>query len=549
MITQEQLNSFGRKSKKKKKKSFFDTRKSVSYTRVSSSGQKVGYSLANQEKNCQNFAYNNDLDIVASFGGTNESAITDNREEFNKMLSYVRDPKNGIRYIIVSDYDRFSRSGFDSVVLTAELKSLGIEVVAADDGFISTGFTDDTRKGIKMLYSKEENEIRKKKCNEGSLSRVEEGYWRSGTLTKGYTKIDKHTIAHNVDAKFILEAFQLKKKGKTNKEIINIVNAKGANFSRSRLSVYLRNIFYCGLINSSLLEGEVVQGNHKPIVPLELFMEVNGILKNNPHGYVSEKLNVNRPLQADLKCKCGGVYTGYCKKEKYHYYKCNSCKHNCSASSMHNLFEELLNGYTFSSAYVKLFEKQLKLTFAHLNVDNAKIQKELKTSKSKLVTKQDIYDDNLAIGELPLLVYKKVTKKLANQINVLDREIDELDFDLSNTTDYITKSFDLLSDVGGLWSSSPLDIRREVQNLVFKSYIKYDKENNSYRTPYVNSIFSMMTEGLKQKKEGQNDDEVNLSHFVPWAGIEPALSKELDFESSASTSSATKAYIVKILQK
>ena len=29
--------------------------------------------------------------------------------------------------------------------------------------------------------------------------------------------------------------------------------------------------------------------------------------------------------------------------------------------------------------------------------------------------------------------------------------------------------------------------------------------------------------------------------FVPGAGIEPALSKELDFESSASTSSATQA--------
>ena len=29
--------------------------------------------------------------------------------------------------------------------------------------------------------------------------------------------------------------------------------------------------------------------------------------------------------------------------------------------------------------------------------------------------------------------------------------------------------------------------------------------------------------------------------FVPWVGIEPTLPKELDFESSASTSSATKA--------
>jgi hypothetical protein len=30
-------------------------------------------------------------------------------------------------------------------------------------------------------------------------------------------------------------------------------------------------------------------------------------------------------------------------------------------------------------------------------------------------------------------------------------------------------------------------------------------------------------------------------HLVPWVGIEPTLPKELDFESSASTNSATKA--------
>jgi hypothetical protein len=31
-------------------------------------------------------------------------------------------------------------------------------------------------------------------------------------------------------------------------------------------------------------------------------------------------------------------------------------------------------------------------------------------------------------------------------------------------------------------------------------------------------------------------------HLVPWVGIEPTLPKELDFESSASTNSATKAF-------
>ena len=51
-----------------------------------------------------------------------------------------------------------------------------------------------------------------------------------------------------------------------------------------------------------------------------------------------------------------------------------------------------------------------------------------------------------------------------------------------------------------------------------------------------------MTAGLKEKnKTGNNDENTNNSRSVPWVGIEPTLSKELDFESSASTNSATKA--------
>ena len=48
-------------------------------------------------------------------------------------------------------------------------------------------------------------------------------------------------------------------------------------------------------------------------------------------------------------------------------------------------------------------------------------------------------------------------------------------------------------------------------------------------------------QGLKIKK---GDSREKVSHLVPEAGIEPALPKELDFESSASTSSATRASAV-----
>ena len=82
--------------------------------------------------------------------------------------------------------------------------------------------------------------------------------------------------------------------------------------------------------------------------------------------------------------------------------------------------------------------------------------------------------------------------------------------------------------------------------MVFSEGVVYDVTKEFYRTPKINSLFSMMTAGLEQKKEGQKDDDIDLSHFVPWVGIEPTLSKELDFESSASTNSATEAKISKV---
>jgi hypothetical protein len=64
-----------------------------------------------------------------------------------------------------------------------------------------------------------------------------------------------------------------------------------------------------------------------------------------------------------------------------------------------------------------------------------------------------------------------------------------------------------------------------------------------------------MSENETKKNSVRNLRFRSVSHtvFVPRAGIEPALPKEQDFESSASTSSATEAFkmlsVVKQAQK
>ena len=82
----------------------------VSYNRVSSKEQMVnGNSLEWQNEQIIQYAKKNNLLIKTNYGGTFESAKTDERKEFKRMLTEIKKDLS-IASIIVYCYDRFSRS-------------------------------------------------------------------------------------------------------------------------------------------------------------------------------------------------------------------------------------------------------------------------------------------------------------------------------------------------------------------------------------------------------------------------------------------------------
>jgi len=105
------------------------TNRAVIYTRVSTKEQAdTNQSLDLQEKKCQEYAIARNYIVVQHFGGTYESAKTDGRKEFVRMLTFVQQKSNGISHIIVLSPDRFSRTGGDAISLTAELRRAGVAV-------------------------------------------------------------------------------------------------------------------------------------------------------------------------------------------------------------------------------------------------------------------------------------------------------------------------------------------------------------------------------------------------------------------------------------
>ena len=110
MKTFESFEKFGKKSKTALK--VVQTKNAVMYTRVSGKEQfDTNLSLETQKKTIEGYAEKHGLDIVSSFGGTYESAKTDGRKEFMRMLEFIKKSRRKISTILVFKMTRFSRTG------------------------------------------------------------------------------------------------------------------------------------------------------------------------------------------------------------------------------------------------------------------------------------------------------------------------------------------------------------------------------------------------------------------------------------------------------
>ena len=104
----DKMNEFKKFSPERKL--FGSNNNAIIYTRVSTKEQaETNTSLGTQKRYCENYAKSNNLNVIDYFGGTHESAKSDDRKEFKRMLKFVKQ-SGSIGYIIVYSYDRFSRT-------------------------------------------------------------------------------------------------------------------------------------------------------------------------------------------------------------------------------------------------------------------------------------------------------------------------------------------------------------------------------------------------------------------------------------------------------
>lgn len=502
----------------------------IIYTRVSSSEQVDGQSLEVQIDKCREYANTRSYNIVGEFGGTYESAKSDKeRKEFSRMLTFIKqsnkkDSNQIVKTVIVFSTSRFSRTG--STTIIEEVEARGAYVVSATSNYDPRTPVGKYMQLMELANARFQNDEKRATTVENSVKALLKGRW-IGKSPRGYdqkTTKKEQIITINEEGKLIRKAFLWKANNKlSNEEIRHRLAAEGFHICKQKLSELFKNPFYCGYMAHKFLQGDIVQGNHPPLIPKEIFLKVNGELSKNHSGYEQKIDKEYAPLLGSIKCPCCGnnlsasISTKMRKKfgrTDIGYYVCShkGCKYNSSTKNVHEAFEEEVNKYSLSDKVSELLKLQLTITFDNMNKENKERAQSIKSNIKAKEKELEQVETNYALcsDAKKQEICIKVMTRLETEIRGLQVEYSKVNTEILNLDKFIDYAFAMRSNLFNLWELQGLEGRRRLQKLVFPDGFIYDKNNEHIEPRTVNQFFllnySFPTNNGDKKRETNSEN-------------------------------------------
>ena len=503
-----------------------DGKDCVVWTRVSTKYQEDnGGSLESQKKFCDDYASRCGYQILGRYGGKHESAQTPGKmikEMYDKVKKNPR-----ISTILVSEFDRLSRCGWQASKIIDELRGMGIIIIAT-----KYGLDTRTKEGVLMAknsvnMAEWDNQNRTDKFITGRDDCMQSGAWCQ-KAPFGYYKEGKSRDAWcylNEEGKAVRHAFKWKLEGFSNSEVLDKMSAMGVDISKQTLHKILVNPFYAGKICNKYTKFEMVDGQIEPAVTYEDFLRVQDILAGRTGKYTQAKHKPNFPLNKHVICYYDNTpFTSYTKKKTtraachyYDYYKCNKtgCKTNVTAAEMHEKYEVLLTNYNLSEEMVSDFSDYLKgmvEDYSHEITEQATL---LKRKMKEIDADLKKVKVRYATGAIDNETYEIAMKEFNNRRDVITLEMDKVNVNLSNLEGQIPQVISTASNISTLWHDGDLETKRRIQNLVFPDGIFWDKQIGDYRTISRNKFFDVLD---RYSVTYGNEKRATSSEVVPLCG-------------------------------
>jgi DNA invertase Pin-like site-specific DNA recombinase len=538
----ELLQQFGKLQKHTKQ--LHETNYVVTLSRVSSKRQfEETLSLDNQDKYFEEHAARTGKTIVQKFGCTYESAKTDDRVEFKKMLEFVKlnntRSSKKISEIWVYMTDRFSRTGIGGMKIAEQLREkYGVALYAITQ---PTSVKDESgifSQNLQFLFSNYENKLRRKRMIDGMTAKFKLGEWVT-RVPQGYSVVkegkERKIVINDIGEK-LRQAFIWKGEGMKNEEIIVRLKAMGVKMYKQLLTKTFKKPFYCGLINHGLLDGQIVEGKHPKLISVDLFLQVNEIHQSaGNYGVPHQKERDELPLKVFIRCsECNQPFTGYSRKKKtktriaiIFYYKCrtNGCKCNKNANQLHELFKEELAKYSVKENLVPAIHYELSNYYTE--VSKGKVEQEVvyKIQLAQINKKiETIEEKHYALNEMNKETFEKFYGRYKEERHTISKLLQDCSVNISTLNESIFEVVSFSSKLGTVWHSGEIRLKEDLQKLIFPDGILYDRKTGAFRPPKINFIFELIARLSGSSSENKKGDKHLLDDLSPSAekeGFDP----------------------------
>ena len=476
-----------------------ETKNCFVWTRVSTKHQEEnGGSLDHQRTLCEEYAKEHGMTIKGYFGGKHESAKTPGAL-INHMLKTVKKDKS-IKYILISEFDRFSRNSGQAINILNDLTACGIIVIACKTGQDTRDKNGFLMASIALSLAQWDNSNRVDKFTSGRKDCLMKGIWVE-PVPKGYYKegTSKNTMCRlNNEGTLIRQAFLWKLDGYSNSDILEKLEARGLKLTKQTLHYILVNPFYAGKVRHKLTNYELIDGVHEAAITYTQFLQVQDILSGRTGKYKHRSEVPSGPLKKHVFCdKDKTPMTFYTKKKngkEYGYYKCNKtgCSTNISSRKMHEGYTSMLEKYNLPDDLSKVLERVVRQLLKEGNKEIANAETQLRKRLTEV--EKQINDTKLryAVGKIDDEIYQVAIEELQDRKNRILLEVENCRNTLSNSESEVYEIIATCCNLGTLWNDSDLETKIKVQHLVFPNGIFWNHENGCYRTPEKGLVFNII---------------------------------------------------------
>src|ERR1035437_8395909 len=410
----------------------------VIYTRVSGAKQMDGLSLETQLKGTTEHARRFKLNVREQFGGTYESAQTDERKEFQRMIKYLKTTKHKISKILVYSLERFSRND-NSIWLSGQLRKLGTEIVSVTQPIDTSNPAGQMQQKMMFIFGEFDNQLRRQKSMAGTRERLLKGEWCAQPPV-GYDIVrindERKIIVNDFGRKIVKKIFLWKAQERLSTvEIQKRLFTLKVNYNLRRIGEILVNPFYCGMMAHKALLGEVIEGRHEKLISKEIFLHVTQILESKKLGLQTKKESPTIALKRFMKCEsCNQPMRGYVvSKWGVAYYKCNTpgCKCNRNADDVNVKFLRLLSDFTVNKEYTELIKYEVTTTFKQMNSSIEENQFATKVKITELNKRIERIEERYILEEITGELYAKFKAKFEKERDDLEGEIHKTAIEMS----------------------------------------------------------------------------------------------------------------------